>query len=241
MNLKRLVAAVMITVVAIATQSVLTTPAWAKPAAAPHDTNWNATVTRTAKDSYILGNPAADLKLAAYISFTCPHCAEFESQAFVPLSIGMIGPNKGSYEIRPFLRNEVDVAVSLLAECGPPSKFFANTRLLLSTQAQWMAPIGSLTDAQKARWESPDFGTKMRAIASDLGLYAIMDRRGYGRADLDRCLTNKGLADRIAAETKDAVEKDFVQGTPTFLIDGVPLAGTYTWDALKPQLDARLK
>lgn len=236
MNLKHLVAAVMTATVAIAAN-----PVSAKPVAAPHVANWNATVTRTANDGYILGNPEATLKLTAYISYTCPHCAEFEGEAFAPLTIGMIGPNKGSYEIRPFLRNEVDVAVSLLAECGPPSKFFANTQLLLLKQTQWMAPIGSLSNAQKARWESPDFGFKMRAIASDLGLYAIMDRRGYDRAELDRCLANKGLADRMAAETKTAVEKDFVQGTPTFLIDGVPLAGTYTWDALKPQLDARLK
>ncbi len=235
MNLKRLLLAILTTFATVGQ------PAMANPAPAPHAVNWNATVTHTANDSYILGNPAAPLKLSAYISFTCPHCAEFESQADVPLSIGMIGPNKGSYEIRPFLRNEVDVAVSLLAECGPPSKFFANTRLLFATQQKWMAPTGSLTDAQKARWESPDFGARMRAIASDLGLYAIMEQRGYGRPEVDRCLANKALADRLAAETKTAVEKDFVQGTPTFLIDGVPLAGTYTWDALKPQLDARLK
>jgi len=241
MNSRRLVVAALAAWGAIMAGPVLAAPPATHHLAANHAVDWKTVVTRTPNDSYILGNPAAPLKLAAYISYTCPHCAEFEGQAMVPLSIGMIGPNKGNYEVRPFLRNQVDVVAALLAECGPPSKFFGNTQLLLATQTQWMAPIGSLTDAQKARWESRDFGTQMRAIASDLGLYAIMDRRGYGRADLDRCLTNKALADRLAVETKNAVEKDFVQGTPTFLIDGTPLAGTYTWDALKPQLDARLK
>jgi len=223
--------------------ALVSQPAMAKPgpAGASHAANWNATVTRTPDDGYVLGNPAAPLHLVAYISYTCPHCAEFEGQADAPLRIGMIGPGKGSYEIRPFLRNGLDVVAALLAECGPPSKFFANTQLLLSTQSQWMAPAGTLTEAQKGRWESPNFATKMRAIASDLGLYAIMERRGYGRAELDRCLADKPLADRIAKHTQEASEKDFVQGTPAFMIDGVPLAGTYTWDVLKPQLDARLR
>jgi protein-disulfide isomerase len=219
-------------------------PAMAKPAAqaatAAHATNWNATVTKTADDGYLLGNPAAPLHLVAYISFTCPHCAEFEAESFAPLGIGMIGPGKGSYEVRPFLRNGLDVVTSLLAECGPPSKFFGNTQLLLASQREWMEPIGKLTDAQKARWDGPDFAAKMRAIASDLGFYALMERRGYGRAELDRCLANKPLADRLAKHTQDAVDKDSVQGTPAFLIDGLPLTATYTWETLKPQIDARL-
>jgi protein-disulfide isomerase len=235
---KRLLAAVLGTLAALLAPPVMAKPAQPAPTRA---VNWNATITRTPTDGYILGNPAAPLHLVAYISYTCPHCADFEAESDAPLRIGMIGPGKGSYEVRPFLRNGIDVVAALLAECGPPAKFFANTKLLLSTQTQWMAPANTLTDAQKARWDNPDFGTKMRAIASDLGLYAIMERRGYDRAELDRCLANRPLADRLAGETKTAVEKDFVQGTPAFLIDGVALAGTYSWDTLKPQLDARLR
>ena len=101
--------------------------------------------------------------------------------------------------------------------------------------------MGKLTEAQKGRWENPDFGAKMRAIAADLGLYTIMEQRGYSRPELDRCLADKPLADRIAKHTQDATDKDFIQGTPTFLINGVPLAATYSWETLKPQLDARLR
>ncbi len=214
----------------------------ARPAATPaHTVNWNGHVTKTADDGYILGNPAAPVHLVAYISYTCPHCAEFEAEAFAPLGLGMIGPGKGSYEIRPFLRNGLDVVAALLAECGPPTKFFGNTQLLLARQRDWLAPIDKLTEAQKARWDAKDFGTRMRAIASDLGLYTIMEQRGYDRAELDRCLADKALADRIAKHTQDASDKEFVNGTPSFLINGVPLAATYDWAALKPQLDARLR
>ena len=212
-----------------------------KPVAdATHGTNWNGHVTKTADDGYMVGNPAAPLHLVAYLSFTCPHCADFEAESLAPMSIGMIGPGKGTYEVRPFLRNGLDLMASLVAECGPPSKFFGNAQLLLSRQREWLEPVGKLTEAQKGRWDAKDFGTKMRAIASDLGLYRLMEQRGYGRAELDRCLSDKPMADRIAKHTQEATDKDFVNGTPAFLIDGVPLAATYTWESLKPQLDARI-
>jgi protein-disulfide isomerase len=39
----------------------------------------------------------------------------------------------------------------------------------------------------------------------------------------------------LAAGTKEAADKDYVEGTPAFLINGLPLAGTASWAALKPQ------
>ncbi len=213
----------------------------ALPNSGANSANWLTKVTRTPEDGYMLGDPAAPVHLVAYISYTCPHCAEFEAEADAPLRIGMIGPGKGTYEIRPFLRNGLDIAASLLAECGPPSKFFGNTQALLAAQRTWLEPTGKLSEAQKGRWESPDFATKMRAIASDLGLYAIMERRGYSRAEMDHCLADRALADRIAKHTSDAAEKEFINGTPGFLINGLTLTGTYSWESLKPQLDARLR
>ena len=56
MNLKRLLLAV------LATFAIIGQPVMAKPASAAHAAPWNATITRTANDSYILGNPAAPLK-----------------------------------------------------------------------------------------------------------------------------------------------------------------------------------
>ena len=203
-------------------------------------TNWQARVTKTADGGYLMGNPASSVHLVAYLSYTCPHCAEFEAEADAPLRIGMIIPGKGTLEVRPFLRNPIDAVASLLATCGSPAKFYGNTQMLLANQNRWLAPMGQLTEAQKSRWESPDFATRTRAVAGDLGLYALMERRGYTRAELDRCLADKDALDRMAHRTKDAADKEFINGTPGFLINGVTLTGTYDWGALKPQLDARL-
>ncbi|MEI6641863.1 MAG: thioredoxin domain-containing protein [Novosphingobium sp.] len=220
--------------------TVLLTAA-AKPAPAPAKANWNNVVTRTAADSHLLGNPAAPIKLVEYISYTCPHCAHFEAESDAQLRIGFVATGKGSIEVRSFVRDPVDLTVALLAHCGPPSKFFANHSTFLRHQTTWLAPLANLTEAQRARWSNPDFSARTRAIAGDLGLYTLMEARGYDRPTLERCLADKALAERLAQHTKDAAEKDFVNGTPSFLLGGVPLSGTYTWEALKPQIEARLR
>jgi len=209
------------------------------PSAAP--VNWNARVTRTDQGGYLLGNPAAPVKLVAYISYTCPHCAHFHMESDAELRIGMVGPGKGSLEVRPFLRNGVDLAVALLAECGPVNRFFGNHAAFLSSQPRWMGLLENLTDGQKARWSTPDFATRMRMVASDLQLYDIMEKRGLERSAADRCLADRTLADQLVQQTKTAVEKDDVRGTPSFVLDGTPLAGTYDWTSLKPQLEALLR
>jgi protein-disulfide isomerase len=203
--------------------------------------NWNSVVVRTPLDSHLLGNPNAQVKLVEYISYTCPHCAHFEQESDAQLRIGFVSSGKGSIEVRSFVRDPVDLTAALLTHCGAASKFFGNHSAFMRHQATWMAPLASLTDGQKARWSNPDFGARTRAIASDLGFYSLMEARGYGRAEVDRCLGDKALAERLAQHTKDAGEKDFVNGTPSFLLNGVPLSGTYSWAALKPQIEARLR
>ena len=212
----------------------------AKPAKPVGPRNWNLAVTRTPLDSYVLGNPDAPVKLVAYISYTCSHCAHFETESDAPLRIGFIGPGKGSLEIRSFLRDPVDLTVALLTHCGPPTKFFGTHSAFLRSQAKWFAPAMALTEGQKKRWADSDFKKRTQAIASDLKFYDIMARRGFNRGMVDACLADKGLADRLAKHTKEAVDKDFVTGTPSFLLDGLPLAGTSSWDTLKPQVEARL-
>jgi len=212
-----------------------------KPLPANAARNWNATVVKTADEGYLLGNPDAPVKLVEYISYTCPHCAHFEQESDAQLRIGFIATGKGSIEVRSYLRNGLDVTMSLLAHCGPPSKFFGTHSALLRSQSQWMATASTLTEAQRQRWASPNFATGMRAVASDLNLYEIMEKRGIERAQVDRCLADKPLADRLAKGTKDASEIDDINATPGFKLNGVVLAGTYSWDALKPQIEARLR
>ena len=203
--------------------------------------NWNAAMAVTPQGTHLLGNPAAKVKLTQFISYTCPHCADFEEQADAPLKLSFVASGKGSVEVRNFVRDPVDLTVALLANCGPPSKFFGNHALFLRTQDKWIAPLANPSPAQRARWSGGAFAQRTRAIARDFGFYAIMQSRGYTAPQVDKCLADEPLARRLAASTDEAQTRLFVSGTPMFAIDGVVLAGTHTWDALRPQLDARMR
>lgn len=205
-------------------------------AAAP---NWLTTVAVTPQGSHVLGNPAAPIKVTAWISYTCPHCAEFERVSDGPMRIGYVAPGKASMEIKHLLRDPIDATVAQLANCGPPSRFFANHTLFMRRQSEWIAPMANASAAQRQRWSSGDHAAQRRAIASDFHLYEILEGRGYRRVELDRCLADEALANRLAAQTVEAIKLGF-EGTPSFSLNGVPLAGTYGWPSLEMQIKARL-
>ena len=204
---------------------------------APRPANWNAVVAITAEGGHLVGNPAAQVKLVEYVSYTCNHCAHFEMEADAPLRLTFVGPGKGSIEYRPLLRNKIDLAASLLVRCGPLSKFRGNHAAVLRRQESWFGGIGGISAAQQQRWNSPDFAASMRAIAGDLKLYDLMTNRGYTRVQLDRCLADRATAEKLAAQSQFAVQKLNVNATPSFLING-RLQDEHDWNGLRPQLAA---
>lgn len=215
----------------------------ALPSAAPGQAakrNWNLAVTRTADGTHVVGNPAARIRLTEFVSYTCPHCAHFERDAGATLRLTFVAGGKGAIEVRHFVRDPVDMTATLLTNCGPPAKFFLNHVAFMRSQARWIAPLTTAGPAQRARWTAGTFAQRAQAIATDFAFYDIMRTRGYSRVEVDRCLADESLATRLARSTAEARDALGVTGTPSFAIDGVVLAGTHTWDDLKPQLVARL-
>ena len=213
----------------------LATVALATTGAAP---NWNTTVVQT-DGGHRIGNPDAKVKLKEFVSYTCPHCAHFARDGDGALQIAYIGPGKVSVEIRHIIRDPVDLTAALLTNCGPANKFQRNHAAFMLGQSKWIGPLMSASDGQRQRWYSGDKSTRFRAIASDFGFYAIMEQRGYTRSQVDRCLADVKLAEKLAADTETDSDKYKISGTPSFVLNGLTLAGTHSWDMLQPQLDAR--
>lgn len=213
-------------------------PAMAAPAvAAPAKPGPAVLVVATPQGSHIVGRPDAPLKLVEYISYTCSHCAAFEVAGADTIALTVIRPGKGSVEYRPLLRNIIDLAATLMAGCGAPAKFPGNHAALMRGQRKWLLPP---SEAQQQRWRTGDFATRMRAVAADMYLYPIFEGRGYSRVELDTCLANEPLANQIAAENRKAMAELKLQGTPSFLINGVLQPG-HDWASLRPALTAAMR
>ncbi|PLK26545.1 thioredoxin domain-containing protein [Novosphingobium sp. TH158] len=221
----------LILLAAAAVLSVGATKPAPKPAAAAKG-NWTATVVRTPADAVRVGNPNARVKVIEYVSYTCSSCSRFEMEASSELALGFIRPGTGSVEYRPYFRNEIDIAATLMALCGPVDKFTGNHALLLRSQANWNK---SVSREQQQRWIYGEFGDRMRAIATDLKLYDLFQQRGYDRPTLDRCLNDRALADRLARENTVADDQIGITGTPSFLING-KLQPVHDWASLRKLL-----
>ncbi|WP_347301965.1 thioredoxin domain-containing protein [Croceibacterium sp. TMG7-5b_MA50] len=202
--------------------------------------NWLATVSPQA-GGHTIGNPAAPVTLTEYVSYTCPHCAAFTRAAETPLAAGYVTPGRLKVEVRHLLRDPVDLAVALLVNCGPAAKYPQNHAAFMLAQPQWLPRATAASAAQRARWTSGDNGARRRAIAGDVGLYTIAERRGYSRVAADRCLADEAVATRLAAQSEAGWKVPGVTGTPAFALNGTVLAGTHDWALLEPQLRARYR
>lgn len=200
--------------------------------------NWNTVVARTAAGANQLGNPAAKVTLTEYASMTCSHCADFEKEAGGALRMAYVFPGKLRWEIRNYIRDPIDLAWAMAANCGAKEKFFLNTAAILGSQKVWIKTAESAGQAQAARWQNRDLAQRNRAIAADFKIFEIMATRGYDRITMDKCLTDKAMEARLVAQT-EAAEAAGVDSTPTFAIDGQVLVGTHDWSLLAPQLAAR--
>lgn len=190
-------------------------------------TNWDTVVAKT-ELGHRIGNPDAKTRLVEFISYTCPHCAEFTRQSEAPIKQSYLAPGRVNVEIRHMVRDPVDLTVGLLVNCGETAKFPGNHSAFLVRQPQWIEPLGKVSSSQRQRWTTEGAAGR-RAIASDFGFYAIMERRGYRRADIDRCLADDALARRLAEISAKEWARPGISGTPSFSINGVVMPGTHSW------------
>lgn len=187
-----------------------------------------------------IGNPEAKIAVIEFVSYTCPACANYTRNHEGALELGYVATGKVTMEIRHIIRDPIDLTAAMLTNCGPASKFPQNHKAIMLGQDKWLPLAQSASAAQRGRWVSGTGASRRRAIASDLGFYTIMERRGYRRTDIDRCLADEAKATKLAETSEANGEKYFVSSTPSFAINGVTLAGTHSWSLLEPQIKARL-
>lgn len=199
--------------------------------------NWTSTIARTDR-GHMIGNPDAETKLIEFISYTCPHCADFTARGEPPLEIVLLQPGKITLEVRPRIRNGVDLAATLLAQCGDPAGFKARHQALMLNQAVWLGKARNAPASQVEIWQRGDKAGRMN-VANALGLTELLVQRGQSRAELDACVSNDAAAKKLLANN-DADAAEFgVNGTPSFALDGKLLPEVHGWDTLYPVLSAK--
>ncbi len=203
-------------------------------AAKPVD--WTKKVTRTPVGSYVIGNPAAKVRLVEYMSYTCPHCAEFMAEATVPLMRDYVARGTVAFELRNAVRDPLDLAAALATRCGTAARFPGNHEAVFAAQAQLFEGASKFDPAPTAK--DPIAGLKAMSRAS--GLAVVMAKRGVPLAVLDACLVSKAAQAPVLAMTNEAWNVRKIKGTPAFFIDGKQV-DAHSWNDVELLLRTALK
>jgi protein-disulfide isomerase len=203
--------------------------------APPAGQAWTEIASETPEGGFVLGNPAAPLKLVEYASHTCGVCANFSVEAH-PAIDGYIESGVVSYEIRNQVHHPVDLAIAILARCSGPAAFHPLAGQAWANFEEVMAPTQTNGAALAQAVELPP-EQRMQAIAEAAGLLDFFAARGISRDQGLQCLANTALATEIA-ERSEAQSKEFnVTGTPTFFLNGARVDGT-AWSVVEPALQS---
>ncbi len=199
---------------------------------------WTESVAATPDGGFVMGNPAAAVKLVEYSSMTCPHCADFSVNALPKVKSDYIATGKVSLEMRNFIRDPVDLTAALLARCGGPGPFFKMTEQLYADQRIWIGRFTGTSAADQARIGKLPEDEQYAALAKLGGLDTFARERGIPADKARQCLMDLKTRDRLVAMNKRAVDDYQLSGTPTFLINGRVVENAYDWASLEPKLKA---
>jgi protein-disulfide isomerase len=167
-----------------------------------------------------LGPADAKVTITEYASMTCPHCAAFNADVFPKIKAEFIDTGKVRYIFREFPLDIKAAAGSMLSRCianGDAAKYFAVTDLLFKTQSDWV----------------------MKNTAESLA--RIGKQAGLTQEQVEACLKDQSLLDKIAADQKYASEVLKVDSTPTFFVNGEKIKGETSIEEFEKRINPLLK
>ena len=149
----------------------------------------------------MLGDPEAPVEVIEYASFTCPHCANFHDDVFGQLKENYIDTGKIRFIHREVYFDRYGLWAGMVARCsGDTKRYFGIADLIYSKQRDWIG------DGQPATIEA-----NLRTLGKTAGL---TDQA------LDECMADSAMAEALVADFQTNMERDGIEGTPTFFING---------------------
>ncbi len=202
---------------------------------APAAADWFSRVTVLPSGGYLRGNPAAKVKLVEYASFTCSHCAAFQSESRAGLS-ALIRSGAVSLEMRNAIRDRFDLAAALLARCQGPAGFFTAADALFAQQPDWLGRAAYLPEPA----ETSSMSDALLTVARGVGLDKVA-APDLPPARVQACIANAAEQGRLVHMRTEAWEERKILGTPAFLLNGQLVPDTFDWAKLEPAIRAALK
>lgn len=203
--------------------------------AAPAGTKWSETIATTPDGHFVMGNPNAKVKLIEYGSYTCSHCRDFAHESAEELR-QIVDSGKMSFEFRNYVRDPIDISTALLARCGGKDIFYPLSEQFFANQNAMFEKAQSLGDEKYKALMSAPPAQRFGQLAAAVGLVDFAKQRGIAEDQAKQCLADTAAAEKLAKGVEDANQQYKIEGTPTFILNGVMVENTAAWPALRTKL-----
>lgn len=163
-----------------------------------------------------LGSPKAKVQVVEYASLSCTHCAHWNNEVFPQLKARYIDTGKIRYVFREFLTQPAQFAAAgyLLARRVGADRYFQVTDAIFRQQ--------------DAIFESQDLWGGLLKIGKSFGLT---------EEQFTAALNDKAALEAVNARVAKAAERDGIDSTPTFFINGERLVGGQPIEAFAAAID----
>jgi len=186
------------------------------PAAAAAPAPDKAAILTVQPDDHVEGDPNAPITLIEYASFTCPHCAHFNTVELPEIKKKWIDTGKVKLVYRDFPLDETAARAAELAQCAGNDKYFAVVDMIFRGQLNWATASDPIAELSKS--------------------FRIA---GMGDKEVQACLANQKVADGVIASYRGG-EQAGVDSTPTLFINGEQFKGARSLEELDAAFDKAL-
>ncbi len=166
-----------------------------------------------------IGSAKAPVTITEYSSMSCPHCAAFGENVFPMLRSKYIDTGKVRFVFREFPLDIKAAAASMLARCiakDDAEKYLGAVAVLFKQQDRLM-------DQTKDT------------------LKLVGKLNGMSEEEVETCVKDQALLDKLAADQRYALDILKVDSTPTFFVNGERVKGAMSFEELEARLKPLLK
>ena len=168
-------------------------------------------------DDVVLGDENAPLTVVEYVSFSCPHCANFHKHVWPKLKAEYVDTGKVKFIFREVYFNRNDLRISLIARCGGSEAYYPLADLYLNSQSTWS--------------RAPDPASAIEQVAK---------RAGMPQQTMNACIADEDFQKTLVENYRRNAAEHAVRSTPSFVIDGTTHAGGMPFEDFAKLLDSAL-
>ena len=176
-----------------------------------------ATDVKNFEDMVVIGPNNAVVKINIFSSLTCPHCANFHTKIIPEIKKEYVESGKVQLIFIDFPLDEAAFNASKILHCLDQNMQIGYLDTIYEKQSEWTN------------------GSDINEINNNLK--KIVKSLGISSSNVDKCLVNETISDKILNGRIDASKRYSINSTPTIIINEKKLEGSVSFKNIKKKIE----